>query len=81
MVAEKKRRVLYVEWVDSAAVGSWMNEAGLQEPDLCRTVGWVVKEDDTWLWLAATVQFGDPDFCQRITIPKVAITKRRRLKW
>ncbi len=74
-----RRRLLYVEWVDSSSGATWVGPGDLAPPCLCRSVGWIIKEDADWLYLAGTVQVGDSEVCQRITIPKRSITRRRRI--
>lgn len=65
-----------VEWLDALAQGEW-HEA--KREDLrCKTVGFVVYEDDEQLELAGTITDG---MCNNsITIPKKMLTKRKEIK-
>ena len=69
-------KLVYVEWLDALAPGEW-HEA--KREDLrCKTVGFVVYEDDEQLELAGTITDG---MCNNsITIPKRMLTKRKEIK-
>jgi hypothetical protein len=82
-VAPKKPRstldttkLVLVEWLDALAQGEW-HEA--KHEDLrCKTVGFVVFENDEQIELAGTITEG---MCNNsITIPKRMITKRKEVK-
>lgn len=70
-------RCFVVEWLDALAQGEW-HEA--KREDLrCKTVGYVVFEDDEQIELAGTITEG---MCNNsITIPKKMITKRKEIKF
>jgi hypothetical protein len=82
-VAPKKPRstldtskLVLVEWLDALAQGEW-HEAK-QEDLRCKTVGFVVFENDEQIELAGTITEG---MCNNsITIPKRMITKRKEVK-
>ena len=82
MAAKKTRtdldsaKLVLVEWLDALAQGEW-HEA--KREDLrCKTVGFVVYEDDEQLELAGTITDG---MCNNsITIPKKMLTKRKEIK-
>ena len=65
-----------VEWLDALAQGEW-HEA--KREDLrCKTVGFVVFEDDEQIELAGTITVG---MCNNsITIPKKMLTKKKEIK-
>ena len=65
-----------MEWLDALAQGEW-HEA--KREDLrCKTVGFVVFEDDEQIELAGTITDG---MCNNsITIPKKMLTKRKEVK-
>ena len=69
-------KLVMVEWLDALAQGEW-HEA--KREDLrCKTVGFVVYEDDEQLELAGTITDG---MCNNsITIPKKMLTKRKEIK-
>lgn len=77
-------RLVYLEWVDSAASEGWHATDGY-EPTLIyvQSVGWVHHEDETAITIVA--HLGTPDdirdppnqACGWMTIPKSAITYRR----
>ena len=83
IVAPKKPRstlettkLVLVEWLDALAQGEW-HEA--KHEDLrCKTVGFVVFENEEQIELAGTITEG---MCNNsITIPKRMITKRKEVK-
>ena len=65
-----------MEWLDALAQGEW-HEA--KREDLkCKTVGFVVFEDDEQIELAGTITAG---MCNNsITIPKKMLTKVKEIK-
>jgi uncharacterized protein YfeS len=69
-------KLVLVEWLDALAQGEW-HEA--KREDLrCKTVGFVVYEDDEQIELAGTITDG---MCNNsITIPKKMLTKRKEIK-
>lgn len=69
-------KLVAVEWLDALAQGEW-HEA--KREDLrCKTVGFVVFEDDEQIELAGTITDG---MCNNsITIPKKMLTKRKEIK-
>jgi hypothetical protein len=76
-----KRDIVLVEWVDSASAHGW-NHIDAINPALkvCTSVGFLIKETKDNLIVASSLSF-DPDLCSGdISIPKVAIIKRSRIK-
>ena len=69
-------KLVYVEWLDALAQGEW-HEA--KREDLrCKTIGFIVYEDDEQIELAGTITDG---MCNNsITIPKKMLTKRKEIK-
>ena len=69
-------KLVMVEWLDALAQGEW-HEA--KREDLrCKTVGFVVFEDDEQIELAGTITDG---MCNNsITIPKKMLTKKKEVK-
>lgn len=69
-------KLVLIEWLDALAQGEW-HEA--KKEDLaCRTVGFVVFEDDEQIELAGTITHG---MCNNsITLPKRMILKRKEIK-
>jgi len=69
-------KLVLVEWLDALAQGEW-HEA--KREDLrCKSIGFVVFEDDEQIELAGTITDG---MCNNsITIPKRMITKRKDIK-
>ena len=68
--------LVLVEWLDALAQGEWHEP---KREDLhCKTVGFVVYEDDQQIELAGTITDG---MCNNsITIPKQMIVKRKVIK-
>ena len=79
----KEPPLLRVEWVDSSLLNPGWQEAedmtGAAVPNV--TVGFKVKEEDGFLYLAASFQAEDTHkpFSQPIAIPVRAIVKKRRI--
>lgn len=72
-----------VEWMDSAQAESgwrWLSEANLNV-HLCRSVGWLIGEDDELLRLAQTVSAIGDDYqvCGVMAIPIRAIVGREAI--
>ena len=68
-------KLVLVEWLDALAQGEW-HEAKREDLQ-CKTVGFVVFEDDQQIELAGTITEG---MCNNsITIPKQMITKRKAI--
>lgn len=69
-------KLVLVEWLDALAQGEW-HEA--KREDLrCKSIGFVVYEDDEQIELAGTITDG---MCNNsITIPKKMLTKRKEIK-
>jgi hypothetical protein len=68
--------LVLIEWLDALAQGEWHEP---KREDLhCKTVGFVVYEDDQQIELAGTITDG---MCNNsITIPKQMIVKRKVIK-
>jgi len=79
----KKPKMVYLEWVDSAS-----SRAGWISPDrldytklMCATAGFVLREDKESITVVGSYgidEYGNVH--SDITIPKIAIKKRRVLK-
>ena len=69
-------KLVVVEWLDALAQGEW-HEA--KREDLrCKTVGFIVFENDEQIELAGTITDG---MCNNsITIPKKMLTKKKEIK-
>jgi len=68
-------KLVLVEWLDALAQGEW-HEAKREDLQ-CKTVGFVVFEDDQQIELAGTITEG---MCNNsITIPKQMIVKRKAI--
>ena len=68
--------LVLIEWLDALAQGEWHEPK--REDLQCKTVGFVVYEDDQQIELAGTITDG---MCNNsITIPKQMIVKRKVIK-
>jgi hypothetical protein len=69
-------KLVLVEWLDALAQGEW--HEGKREDLKCKSVGFVVFEDDEQIELAGTITVG---MCNNsITIPKKMLTKVKEIK-
>lgn len=71
------REIRLVEWTDSTAESGWQLEADRQPLVLsgCRSVGFVLREDDAMVELAQSLDTTHGNVDAVIGIPKVAVTK------
>jgi hypothetical protein len=79
----KPAKMLLVDWMDSASNPGWKSSDELQATIcLCQTVGFLVLETDAALVLALSrgTQEGYRPYSDLISIPKVAITRRRIIR-
>jgi hypothetical protein len=68
--------LVVVEWLDALAQGEWHEPK--REDLQCKTVGFIVYEDEQQIELAGTITDG---MCNNsITIPKQMIVKRKVIK-
>lgn len=69
-------KLFLIEWLDALAQGEWHESK--REDLLCKTIGFVVFEDDEQIELAGTITHG---MCNNsITLPKRMILKRKEIK-
>lgn len=76
-------RALYVEWVDSCSNTGrvWKSrENTKRDVAKCVTLGFIVEENDRFITIASSTDPDHEDYAGEMTIPKAAITKRRRVK-
>lgn len=52
---EKKYPLIMVDWLDHTADASWSENIDEHNPELCRSVGWLIKEDDDTLKIANAI--------------------------
>lgn len=76
-----KKAFEYIEWIDSAAADKgwtkWSKRKVLL-PAPCQSVGFVIDETKKYITLAQNI--GKSEVCGIITIPKVCVKKRRKIK-
>jgi hypothetical protein len=69
-------KLFLIEWLDALAQGEW-HEAK-KEDLICKTIGFVVYEDNEQIELAGTITNG---MCNNsITLPKRMVLKRKEIK-
>ena len=81
-MANKLPPVLYVEWVDALVDSGWEKFDKVSDIHKCQSVGFLVRETDNSIILAAAVS-EDTDGKEAnatIAIPKAWIKKKRRIK-
>lgn len=70
------KEILYVEWIDATATSAWSAfDSEDLKPHHIKSVGFLVKETDQFLSLAAAV--GGDECNAVINIPKPWITRRQ----
>jgi hypothetical protein len=71
---------VFIEWLDSGSHEGWMPEHELPtDMPVCRTVGFFYRENETGIWVVLNHDTASDDVCGVIQIPKVAITKIRKV--
>lgn len=69
-------KLVLIEWLDALAQGEWHEPK--KEDLACKTVGYLVYEDEEQIELAGTITHG---MCNNsITLPKRMILKRKEIK-
>ena len=76
-----KEKVVIVDWLDSQSYRGWQHQNEGFEPARCRSIGFVVREDKKSLTLTTSRALDNPDVMDPLTIPKGAITRRRKVKY
>lgn len=72
-----KYKVERIEWTDSWSPRGWQDPDGLDtSPCICVSVGFVLRETESHVYVAAHVVEGEASAIGTVVIPKVAITKR-----
>ncbi len=80
---KKMPKILLVDWYDSVSKGSWQDRDDCKAESLvCQSVGFLVDETKDYLCLALNrvTEAGYTPFGQLISIPKVAIKRRVKIK-
>lgn len=68
--------IVKVAWLDTHSDDAWENLANLDgTPKLCESVGFLVKNTESYVSVAGTIGVNDVDACCIIHIPKVCIEK------
>jgi hypothetical protein len=75
-------RRVYIEWVDSEEVSGWttVDEADHDNKIPVKSCGFLVKETEKVVIIASSVDEVNGNYLGLLSIPKLAITKRRYLK-
>ena len=73
---ERKGRLVLIEWLDSHYVSGWHSDEPNAEPLLCRSVGWLLHDDEKAKTIAAHVTDEEtPQRSGEITIPSVSVVR------
>jgi hypothetical protein len=75
----KKLNVVYLEWYDSCSSTGW-EEKGDDSYSKIRTVGILVSENKKCLTVSTSKSI-HKHFMDKLTIPKVCITKRKKVRF
>lgn len=84
-MAAKEERLPYdtfleVEWVDAASNEAWSDASDDMSPPTMVTRGWLIKETDTYIVLANSLNKNSKDFGGSNSIPKGMLLATRKLK-
>ncbi len=88
IIPRRKRKLLLVEWEDAAgpSTSGWRStENVIQEPFMCRSIGWLVREGPTHITLAGHIGNVDGDESDEqvsgyMHIPRGMIRRQQVLK-
>ena len=69
-------KAIYIEWDDSQNIQGWMEEKDLSEPTLNKSIGWLVKETDKWVFISSSADLDGPTWIDPLAIPKIVIRRR-----
>ena len=75
--------IMLIDWVDSCSDPGWQNSADCKAHLLtCQSVGFVVEETEDIICIALnrSTKKGYTPFGELMSIPKVAITRRKKIK-
>ncbi len=70
--------LLWIEWLDSCHTEGWHDEGEFAPPLRCTSIGFLHKETDQSVMLKMTRDENER-WNNSITIPKSAITKRKKI--
>lgn len=80
-------KAVYIEWDDSHSYDGWEPINTIEKccvPDIIISVGLIAKENETHISITSGLSFNDDGTVRaclgHLTIPKVAIKKRRNIK-
>jgi hypothetical protein len=80
----KAADMILIDWIDSAGSAGWkLPEECCGELSKCQSVGFLVEETDEFYCVALNRSFNcntENPFGDLMTIPKVAVTKVKRVK-
>lgn len=73
--------MVYIEWIDSCGTYGWTGD--LADASMCYTVGWLIEETDEQIKVVQSIDPspGHAPWSNGISIPTVAIVKKRRIRW
>lgn len=79
-MSDAQYKLELVRWTDSTSSTGW-HTSKFQDyrPAQCETVGWVIRDEETYITLAPTIGLVDADVCDCMTIPKAVISERHAL--
>lgn len=69
-------KAVYLEWDDSQSLQGWMEDRDLDEPTPNKSIGFLIKETDDWLWITTSIDDDGPTKIDPLAIPKTCIRKR-----
>lgn len=79
----KTKQIVLIDWVDSSTInkGAWTYPDQIHPQPLCEciSVGWIVRQDKSYILLAADETVDGP-LARLIAIPRQCITKIKKLK-
>lgn len=73
---------VYVEWIDSETDDGWGKIKDVSDNlTLCRTIGYLIKDSSDFVTIAHSWDEENDHVNGTIQIPKVAIKKKKFVKW
>ena len=76
---QKPKRIVKVDWIDSAEWSGWRDDCAEMKPCTCQTVGFLLRSNKNHIVIAGSHSDGN-SWISHIVIPRGAITAITDLK-
>lgn len=75
-------KTVKITWIDAESGNEWITTDELEEPSVCTTIGYLVKETDKFYFIAGTISIEEEKVHtnNRIIIPKPWVIELQEIK-